>query len=146
MKRATPMFSPTLATCSPRTCSKVSSRPVKVWPISSVTSAGAAVATCAATSAHECLEVSVARNEVGLAVDLDEHAGLRVIGYEPADDSFVGGPTGLLGQRSQTLGAEQVDGDVHVAVRLREGLLAIHHACASALAQFLDHLCLDLHG
>ena len=93
----------------------------------------------------EVLEVSVDGHEVGLAVDLDERTCSTVVVHVAGDGTFVGGAAGLLRKSCETLGAKQVDGLLHVAFGLRERLLAVHHACAGALAQLLDHLGVDLH-
>src|SRR5215208_3957561 len=83
-------------------------------------------------------EVVVAGHEVGVAVDLDEHADLA-----GAVDVGLDGALGrlaaahLLGLYAEA-DAQQLDRLVHVAVGLGEGLLAGHHARAGALAQLLD--------
>ena len=55
------------------------------------------------------------------------------------DGALVGGAAGLLGNGGKATGAQNVDGAVHVAVGLDEGLLALHHAGAGHFAEFLDH-------
>ena len=87
----------------------------------------------------EAGELGVAADEVGLGVDLDEHAHGRVSRDERGDGALVGRATGLLGERSQTAGAQDVDSGVQVAVGLGERLLALHHAGSGALAELLDH-------
>jgi len=90
-------------------------------------------------------ELLVAGDEVGFAVDLHEHAqGLAGIG-PGGDDALVGAPVGLLGRGGQPLGAEVVDGLVHIAAALHEGLLAVHHAGGGFLAKLLHHRCSDFH-
>ena len=88
--------------------------------------------------ADELLEVLVAGHEVGLAVDLDEHA-------QPAAGVDVGGHLALAGVAAGLLGgcrlaplAEQDDGLLEVAAGLLEGALAVHEAGAGALAELLD--------
>src|SRR5215217_8228190 len=85
-------------------------------------------------------EVVVAGDEVGVAVDLDEHADLAV-----AVDVGLDGAFGrLAAAHLQGLVAEahpqQLDGLVHVAAALGERRLAVHHAGAGAVAQLLDFL------
>ena len=83
-------------------------------------------------------EVVVAGDEVGVAVDLDEHAGLAV-GVDVGLDGALGGLAaahleGLVAE----LHAQQLDGGVDVAVRLGERRLAVHHPGARPVAQLLD--------
>src|SRR5918993_196319 len=90
-------------------------------------------------------EVLIAGHEVGVAVDLDEDADLAV-----AVDVGLHGPLGgLAAAHLQRLvaqaHAEQLDGLVHVAVGLLEGLLALHHARARAVAELLHLLGGDAH-
>ena len=61
-----------------------------------------------------------------------------------ADQAFGGGAAGLLGGGGEALGAQPVDRGFHVAVGLGERLLAVHHAGAGALAQFLHSRGRDL--
>src|SRR3954451_20705968 len=90
--------------------------------------------------AGEGLEVLVAGHEVGVAVDLDEHADLAV-GVDVGGDGALGG---LAAAHLQGLVAEadtqQLDGLVEVAVGLRERTLALHHARARPVAELLDLL------
>ena len=85
------------------------------------------------------LELLVHANEVGLAVELDDSAGGCVLGNESHNGAFIGGTAGLLSNSGKTAGAQNVDGLVHIAVGLDEGLLALHHAGAGHFAEFLDH-------
>src|SRR5918994_1465593 len=85
-------------------------------------------------------EVLVARDEVGVAVDLDEHADLAVA-VDVGLDRALGGLAaahlqGLVAQAD----AEQLDGLIDVAVGLLERVLAVHHAGAGPVAQLLDFL------
>src|SRR5690242_16207158 len=88
--------------------------------------------------AGEADEVVVTRHEVGVAVDLDEHADLAV----GVDVGLHGALGGLAAAHLERLVAEadaqQLDGGVEVAVGLAERLLAVHHARARAVAQLLD--------
>src|SRR6185503_817012 len=95
--------------------------------------------------AGERLEVLVARDEVGLAVDLDEHADAAAR-VDVRDDGAFGGLTaGLLRRLRETLRAQVVDRLVHVTRDFGERLLAVRHAGAGALAQILDERCSDFH-
>src|SRR5262249_31437478 len=86
--------------------------------------------------ANEILELLVLGDEIGLAIDLDRGALLAVDG--DSDEAFRGGAAGLLGGGGEALGAQPVDRGFHVATGLAQRLLAVHHAGAGALAQFLD--------
>src|SRR3954471_23111843 len=90
-------------------------------------------------------EVLVARDEVGVAVDLDEHADLAV-GVDVGLDRALGGlAAGELGGAGDALLAQPGDGRVDVAPGLLEGLLAVHHPRARLVAQGLDVLGGDGH-
>src|SRR5215211_3419916 len=94
--------------------------------------------------ARELLEVVVAGHEVGLAVDLDEHADLLRRVHVRGDDALGGLALTALGGLGLALDAQDLDGLVHVAVGFLEGLLAVHHPRAGAVAEGLDVLGADL--
>ncbi len=71
--------------------------------------------------AHQLLELVGARDEVGLAVDLDQHADAAAGVDVAGDEALAGVATGLLGGRRQALLAQQRDGLLEVAVGLRRG-------------------------
>ena len=85
----------------------------------------------------EALELVVARDEIGLGVDFD-HDALGARGQR-ADQAFRRDAAGLLGGLRQALLAQPILRGLHVAVGFGEGCLAVHHARAGLLAQFLDH-------
>src|SRR3954447_17315042 len=90
--------------------------------------------------ARERLELLVARDEVGVAVDLDEHADLAV-GVDVGRDGALGGLAAAELERLVAQAHAQVlDGGVDVAVVFLERLLALHHARARTVAEFLDLL------
>src|SRR5690606_22679145 len=91
----------------------------------------------------ESEEVLVLGDEVGLGIDLDQH-GL-VASLRQHDAALGGDATGLLVGLGQAGLAEELHGGVDVAGVLGERLLALHHAGAGALAQFLDLGGGDLH-
>ena len=68
--------------------SRARARPRRREPPRGARSAGCAAATCMARLAHELLEVVGAGDEVGLAVDLDQHADLAAGVDVRADDAF----------------------------------------------------------
>src|SRR3954451_20948245 len=87
--------------------------------------------------ARKLLEVVGARDEVGLAVDLDQHADLPGRVDVGGDDALGSATLGaLLGLRG-ALHAQDLDGLVSVAVCLLEGALGVHHPGAGAIAQGL---------
>src|SRR3954451_3722420 len=88
--------------------------------------------------ARELLEVLVAGHEVGLAVDLDEHADLARGVYVALDHALRRRALAALGRLGLPLHAQDLDGLVDVPAGLLEGLLAVHHAGARAVAQGLD--------
>ena len=94
--------------------------------------------------ADELLELVGAGHEVGLAVDLDEHADAAAGVDVARDEALARLAAGLLGGRREALLAEERDGLVEVAVGLGQGALAVHEAGAGPLAQLLDQLRRDV--
>src|SRR5512140_1345989 len=94
----------------------------------------------------QLLELAVAGDEIGLAIELDEDADAAVHMDVGADQAFLGGPAGLGLGPGVALLAQELDGLVHVAVALGQGGLAFHHADAGALAQLFDFISGDFHG
>src|SRR3954453_19679187 len=85
-------------------------------------------------------EVVVARDEVGVAVDLEQHADLAV-GVDVGLHGALGGlAAGELRRATEPLDTQQLDRLVDVAAGLGERPLAIHHPRACAVAQGLDVL------
>src|SRR5690606_14941458 len=88
-------------------------------------------------------EVLVLGDEVGLGVDLDDS---RAVARLRERDAALGGDAvGLLVGLGQAGLAQRLGGGVDVAAGLGERLLALHHAGAGALAQFLDQGSGDFH-
>ena len=83
----------------------------------------------------EVHELLVLAHEVGLGVDLDDHA--HTIDDGGVSHALGGDAAGLLGGSGQALLPQELHGLVHVAVRGGQGLLAVHHAHAGHLAQGL---------
>ena len=93
----------------------------------------------------ERLELLVARSEVRLAVDLDEHADLRVLRDVRCDCTLCCDAAGLLLRLGDALLAQPVDGCLRIAVRRRQCFLAVHHARARLLAQLFYHCSRNCH-
>ena len=70
----------------------------------------------------EVAEVLVAADEIGLAVDLDEHAG--VVADVRGHGALGGDASGLLAGGGQALLAEDLGGLLHVAISLGQRGLA----------------------
>ena len=86
---------------------------------------------------HEGLEGIVFGHEVGLGVDLDDHAhlgGLVDIGH---DGALGGDAAGLFGDLGQALFAENINRFVHIALGFHQGLFAVHHAASGLFAERL---------
>ena len=78
-------------------------------------------------------EILGARDEVRLAVDLDEH---RALDGDVRDDEALGSrAAGLLRRRGEALLAEDLARFVEVALGFDERLLAVHHPGAGFGAQ-----------
>src|SRR5687768_1501000 len=86
---------------------------------------------------HQLLEVIGARDEVRLAVDLHHDADFAVVVDVAADDALAGLLAGALLRLGDSLGAEILDGLLHVPRVLLEGFLRFHHPGAGSLAQGL---------
>ena len=84
-------------------------------------------------------ELGVGSNEVGLAGELEQSAGLAILGDERGDSALVGLTASLLGSLGKAVLTQNVDSGVHVAVSLDESLLALHHRGVGHLAELLDH-------
>ena len=78
----------------------------------------------------------VAGDEVGLGVDLDDDAGL--VAGQRGDEALGGDAVGLLGGLGEALLAQPVDRGLELAFGRGQRRLAVHHAGAGALTQFLD--------
>src|SRR5580700_1826946 len=88
--------------------------------------------------ARELAELRIARDEVGLAVDLDEHADLSA-GVDVAhDEPFLGDALGLLCSLRRAALEQQRLRAIHVAGRVEQRLPAVHHRSARLLAECLD--------
>ena len=84
---------------------------------------------------HRLAERLVSRDEVRLAVQLDERAS-RAVGGDARDDLALGGGAARAGLAPRdALLPQPLDRLIHVALALLERLLAIHHARLSALPQ-----------
>jgi hypothetical protein len=88
--------------------------------------------------ARELAEVVVAGHEVGLAVDLHEHADLAVRVDVALHDALRRHALATLGGARLPLDPQQLDRALHVARALLERALAVHHARARALPERLD--------
>src|SRR3546814_1023611 len=75
--------------------------------------------------------------------DLLDHGAAGAFGSD-ADQALGGHASGLLGGRGEALLAQPVDRGLEVAAALGQRLLAVHHARAGRLAQFLDERRCDL--
>jgi hypothetical protein len=95
---------------------------------------------------EQLLEVVGAGHEVGLAVELDQHADLAAGVDVGADRALVGGAAGLLGSRGHAALAQHNEGVFHVALGFLQGLEAVAHGGAGLFAEFLDELGVDLYG
>src|SRR4029077_3819193 len=94
----------------------------------------------------ELPEVLAFGDEVGLAVDLDQHADLwRKVVAQPVevrlDDTLARRPPGALGRLRDALLAEDRERLLDVPAGLLERVLAVHHSCAGHLAKLPDELC-----
>src|SRR3954453_6699626 len=85
----------------------------------------------------ELLEVLVARHEVCLAVDLDEHADLARGVHVALDQALRRRALAALRGLRLALNAQDLDGLVHLAARFLERLLAVHHPGTRTVAQGL---------
>src|SRR5215217_2452085 len=90
--------------------------------------------------AREADEVVVAGDEVRLAVDLHQHADLAVRVDVGLNGALGGLALAALLRLGGALHPQRLDRLLDVAIRLDEGLLALHHPCAGALAQGLHVL------
>src|SRR3954469_4743630 len=90
--------------------------------------------------ARELLEGVVARDEVGLAVDLHEHADLAGRVHVALDDALRGRARPALRGLRLALHAQDLDRLVDVAAGLDQRVLAVHHPRAGVVAELLHVL------
>ncbi len=84
---------------------------------------------------NQFLEVVRASHEIRLAVNLHQHAKLPTGVDIAADQALPRGARGLLRRRSDALLAQPHFGLADIAIGSLEGLLALHHSRAGAVAQ-----------
>src|SRR5919198_1559421 len=89
-------------------------------------------------------EVGVGGHEVGVAVDLDEHADLAVGVDVALDGALAGLAPGELADLAAHLHAQDLGRAIEVALGLLQRRLAVHHPRAGLLAQRGDVLGADL--
>ena len=97
---------------------------------------GLVAAICIAMSFTKVWKSEPLGEEVGLAIDLDQHAELAARMNVGADRTFRCDAARALGRRGDAFLAQPYGGFFEVALTLGERLLAIHHARAGLLAQF----------
>jgi len=88
----------------------------------------------------QALEVRRARDEIALAIHLDQHADLPARVDIGAHQPFGRRPLRFLGGRGLALLAQDVDGLLDIAFGFHERIAAGSEARASAVAQFLHQL------
>ncbi len=106
--------------------------------LQSVDIGGAGVQCDVGDGVAELQEARVLADEVGFAIDLDQH-GLAA-GLGGHDAAFGSDAAGLLVSLGQAGLAQPLHRGVEVAVVLDQRFLAFHHAGAGTLTQFLHHL------
>src|SRR5581483_2189876 len=95
--------------------------------------------------ARQLPERLVPRDEICLAVELDQRTDPAAAVNIGLDDSLLGSSLGLLGRRLEPLLAQNGLCALHVTLRLDQRPLAIHDAGASFLAQGFDRFCRYFH-
>src|SRR5207237_971453 len=89
--------------------------------------------------ADELLELVVARDEVGLAVDLDDDAGLAVCRDRSAHLALRRCRASAFRALGETLLEDHLDRLLHVAEGLDERALAVAHPGLGSLTKLLHH-------
>src|SRR5690606_12244871 len=87
---------------------------------------------------HELEEILVARGEIRLDVHLDEDAALAVRRNARRDHALARDRSSALRALGEPLLEDHLDRGFHVAVGLRQRVLAIVEASLSAIPQLLD--------
>src|SRR6185312_10045179 len=72
------------------------------------------------------------------AADLDHGADTAVVVHVRRDQALAGAAAGALARRGDALLAQGLDGRLHVASGLDQGVAAVHHSRLGAVAQLLD--------
>ena len=86
----------------------------------------------------EASELGVGANKVGLASELQDSAGLAILGDEGSDSTLVGVTTSTLDSLGDTHLTQDVNGLLEIAIGLDESLLALHHRRVGHLAKLLN--------
>jgi len=89
---------------------------------------------------HKLLELIGAGDEIGFAIDFDEHTNLAAGVDVTADQAFAGFTLRFFRGGSLALFAEDADGLFEIAGSLDEGGAAIGKARVGAFAQFFHEL------
>src|SRR6266550_8067303 len=89
---------------------------------------------------HQLLEGVRARDEVRLAVDLDQYAELPAVVDVRPDDALTGLAMGSLACLGETLLAQELDGGLQIALGRLERFLAVHDPGAGPIAEVLHEL------
>ena len=84
-------------------------------------------------------ELLVLRDEVGLCIHLDRNALLAVSTDKNSNHALCCDTARLLLRACKSLLTKELNRLFHVALDCRESLLAVHHACAGKLSEFLNH-------
>src|SRR5437879_1679751 len=84
---------------------------------------------------RQVLELLVARNEVALAIELEQHAQLMVVMDVGRDDALARGTGGFGAGLRDAFQPQPVLGFLDVAIGCLEGALGIYHARAGGVAE-----------
>jgi len=89
----------------------------------------------------ELLEDLVPRDEIRLAVDLDQHTHPSIMVAVSLDKPFTGFAPSLLFRRRHTLFAQVFDRLFHIIIGLVERLATVDKTCPGQITQFLNRFC-----
>src|SRR6266850_2177673 len=89
---------------------------------------------------HELLEGIGSRDEVGLAIHLDQHPELGTVVDVRPDGALAGFAVRALACLGEPLLSKELDGGLQITVGRLERLLAVHHPGAGPIAEVLHQL------
>ncbi len=89
----------------------------------------------------ELFEFVIARHEVGLGIDFDQHAQPPVVMVVCLNDPIVGSASGFLFCGGDSLLAQVLDRFLHIAACLFQCFAAVDEARAGDVPQFFNRFC-----
>src|SRR5690606_24082627 len=95
---------------------------------------------------YEALELLVAGDKVGFAVDFGHGARSFVGGQPGADEAFCGDASGFFGGSGSAGFLQNFDSGIEIAIGFLESFFAVHHTRAGNFSKLFNLLCSNRHN